>query len=53
MFRRIIDRALAQRLQVKKMRTLFKKAISFFTGHGTPEEVANVTNLAEKYTLET
>ncbi|OAD57691.1 Protein RRP5 like protein, partial [Eufriesea mexicana] len=47
--RKVLERAIVQILQPKKMKTLFKKFISFEEEHGTREEVARVQQMAIEY----
>ncbi|XP_014473220.1 PREDICTED: protein RRP5 homolog isoform X2 [Dinoponera quadriceps] len=47
--RRVLNRAVAQTLPVRKMRTLFQKFVSFEEKHGTSEDVARVHQLAASY----
>lgn len=47
--RKVLDRAITQNLPVKKMRTLFKKYLSFEEKYGTPENVSRVRELAANY----
>lgn len=47
--RKVLERAISQTLPVKKMRTLFKKYLSFEEKHGKPEDVSRVRELAASY----
>lgn len=44
-----MERAVAQTLPVRKMKTLFKKFISFEEKHGTSEAVARVQQMVTDY----
>nr|CAD7403211.1 unnamed protein product [Timema cristinae] len=48
-FRHVLERAVAQKLSTHKMKSLFKKFLSFEETHGTPELVTNVRQLALNY----
>ncbi|KAJ3655566.1 hypothetical protein Zmor_014689 [Zophobas morio] len=47
--RKILEKAVTQKLGVKLMKILFQKFINFETQHGTPETVEKVKNLAKGY----
>ncbi|XP_032673721.1 rRNA biogenesis protein rrp5-like, partial [Odontomachus brunneus] len=47
--RKVLERAVAQTLPVRKMKTLFKKFISFEEKYGTPEAVAHVQQMVTDY----
>ncbi|KAK2581800.1 hypothetical protein KPH14_002273 [Odynerus spinipes] len=47
--RKVLERAIVQNLPPKKMKTLFKKFISFEEKHGTPEDVQHVQHMAAEY----
>lgn len=47
--REVLEQATSQVLPVKKMKTLFKKSLSFEEKYGTPEDVARVQQLAADY----
>ncbi|XP_012263941.2 protein RRP5 homolog [Athalia rosae] len=47
--RQVLDRASAQTLPARKMKTIFKKFITFEEKYGTPENVANVQQMARTY----
>lgn len=48
-FRATLDRAVLQKIPLKKMRTLFKKYVEFEEKYGTPELVNKVKLLAANY----
>nr|CAD7585855.1 unnamed protein product [Timema genevievae] len=45
----VLERAVAQKLSTHKMKSLFKKFLSFEEAHGTPELVTKVRQLALNY----
>nr|CAD7196770.1 unnamed protein product [Timema douglasi] len=45
----VLERAVTQKLSTHKMKSLFKKFLSFEETHGTPELVTNVRQLALNY----
>lgn len=47
--RQTLDRAVSQKLPVKKMKTLFKKYLEFEKQHGTEKTVDKVKLMAEEY----
>nr|CAD7569238.1 unnamed protein product [Timema californicum] len=47
--RHVLERAVTQKLSTHKMKSLFKKFLSFEETHGTPELVTNVRQLALNY----
>ncbi|XP_015588888.1 protein RRP5 homolog [Cephus cinctus] len=47
--RKILERAVVQTLPARKMKSLFKKFVSFEEQHGTPERVSHVQQLAVNY----
>nr|CAD7439881.1 unnamed protein product [Timema bartmani] len=47
--RHVLERAVAQKLSTHKMKSLFKKFLSFEEAHGTPELVTKVRQLALDY----
>ncbi|EZA53869.1 RRP5-like protein [Ooceraea biroi] len=47
--RRVLERACVQTLPAKKMKTLFKKFMSFEEKYGTPESVSRVQEMATDY----
>ncbi|XP_015190480.1 PREDICTED: protein RRP5 homolog [Polistes dominula] len=47
--RKVLERAIVQKLPPKKMKTLFKKFISFEEKHGTSEDVQRVQRIATEY----
>lgn len=49
MVRQLLERGISQKLQVKKMRTLFKKFIDFEEKHGDASNVENIKRLAGEY----
>lgn len=48
-YRKVLERACALTLPARKMKTLFKKYISFEEKYGSPEAVNRVTQLAADY----
>lgn len=47
--RRTLERAVAQKIPIKKMRTLFKKYLEFEEKFGNEETVQNVKDMAANY----
>ncbi|KAI4492504.1 hypothetical protein M0804_002295 [Polistes exclamans] len=47
--RKVLERAIVQNLPPRKMKTLFKKFISFEEKHGTSEDVQRVQRVATEY----
>nr|XP_034190633.1 protein RRP5 homolog isoform X1 [Osmia lignaria] len=47
--RKILERAVVQTLPPRKMRSLFKKFISFEEQHGTQEDISRVQQMAAEY----
>lgn len=47
--RRVLDRAICQKLPAKSMKTLFQKYLAFEEKHGTPENVEAVKSRASEY----
>lgn len=47
--RQTLERAVTQKLPVKKMRSLFKKHLEFEKKYGTENDVARVKAMAEEY----
>jgi len=48
-FRQVLERARAQKLPPKKMRTLFMKSIVFEEKYGNQETVSSIKKEAERY----
>lgn len=48
-YRQTLERAVSQKIPMKKMRTLFKKYLEFEQQHGTEEHVTKVKVLAANY----
>lgn len=51
--RQTLDRAVTQKLPVKKMRPLFKKFLDFEKKNGTEADVQKVKKLAEEFVSQT
>lgn len=47
--RKVLERAIIQSLPARKMKTLYKKFISFEEAHGTPENVARIVQMIADY----
>lgn len=48
-YRQILDRAVVQKIPMKKMRTLFKKYLDFETKYGNEISVQKVKAMASNY----
>jgi hypothetical protein len=48
-YRQVLERGVAQKLPVRKMKSLFAKFLQFEEHHGTPEGVEKVRQMALHY----
>ena len=48
-FRQVLERAVAQKLPIRKMKSLFSKFVQFEEQNGTPETVAKIHQMVKEY----